>query len=105
MFFENSATIALTDAARDIIRREFQDLQGMPYLVPSSDGELLSQIARHLQSQGGNSHDVAIGFMLYVADSVVNPDDATIIWSATILEKCEQLMHSGALGKTLLADA
>lgn len=65
----------------------------------------MSQITRHLKIQGGNSHDVAIGLMLYVADSVVDPDEATIIWSATIFEKCEQLMHKGTLGKTLLADA
>lgn len=93
------------DAAKSIIATEFKDSQGRPYVISPYHRELLSQIADHLQSQGGNSYDIAIGFMLYIANSLVDPDEAATIWSETTFEKCESLMHHGTLGKTLLADA
>ncbi|MDR5655107.1 hypothetical protein [Ruixingdingia sedimenti] len=105
MTLDINHSLALEDAAKEIIQREFKNSLGEPYKISPYHRDIFSQITLHLQNQGGNSYDVAIGFMLFIANSLVDPDDAAKRWAEMTFRKCERLMCSGALGETILTDS
>lgn len=102
MVFDRSREIALEDAAQAIVQREFTDSQGQPYRISPYHRDLFGDIAERIQQQGGNRYDVSIGFMLFIASSLVNPDAAAQRWAEITFTKCELLMPFGTLGQTVL---
>lgn len=64
--------------AREIITRAFKDGSGNPYIVAPFHKTLFKQVADQITRQGGNAYDIAVGFMLTLLASLIDPDEQVL---------------------------